>query len=454
MPNILKGPEYFARLGKHGHDLSRRVLFTSSTGQLLPVLYDYLSPGDRIRINSNLFTRTQPLQSCAFVRVTEHIYYFFVPMRLIDSYFENQYYGINDFSSSALISGSKSGSVPSSRGFGQYPFNRLFFSSQDARTCLLGGTTDNNPHLGSQFKLIQNTSENTKDEYPTVLVMNTNNIAGSYYDPYGVPKFFNALRLLSMLGYGSKSFTITENDGGSGFDLNLNPDLLFCYQRIFMDYFRQPDFQVMTPTVASKDYYSRGGTLNLASPSNTNADFRSIYNSAYDGLLTMRYHPIKKDFFTNIQPSPIFDPVNNPSGYEASVGSHPLGFLSSGLLSAYGINMQSNEFSLMSPANPGDIRYDSSTFNVTHTSKNSGILGTSEGITNQGGSIMSLTNLRTALAYEKMLTITQRAGKHIEDQQAAHFGIRLKIKWHYPVVSFFIVNSWLVAFTLQGINVK
>ena len=65
MPNILKSPKSRARLGRHGHDLSRRVLFTSSCGQLLPVLHDILSPGESVRINETLFTRTQPLKTAA-----------------------------------------------------------------------------------------------------------------------------------------------------------------------------------------------------------------------------------------------------------------------------------------------------------------------------------------------------------------------------------------------------
>ena len=51
MPSILKTPSHSAKLGRHGHDMSRRLLFTSSFGHLLPVMFDYLSPGDKIRIN-------------------------------------------------------------------------------------------------------------------------------------------------------------------------------------------------------------------------------------------------------------------------------------------------------------------------------------------------------------------------------------------------------------------
>ena len=111
MANIFQKPAHRAQLPKNGFDMSQRHPFTSSVGHLLPVYYDYLAPGEKIRISANLFTRTQPMKSTAMARITEHIEYFFVPFEQLFSLFGSVYYGIDDYNSSALVK-SKDLSMP------------------------------------------------------------------------------------------------------------------------------------------------------------------------------------------------------------------------------------------------------------------------------------------------------------------------------------------------------
>jgi hypothetical protein len=44
---------------RSGFDLSRRICFTSKAGELLPVYYKLVYPGDKFQIRHQLFTRTQ-----------------------------------------------------------------------------------------------------------------------------------------------------------------------------------------------------------------------------------------------------------------------------------------------------------------------------------------------------------------------------------------------------------
>ena len=378
------------------------MLFTSSCGQLLPVLTDYLSKNDAIKILSNLFTRTQPLQSCAFVRMTEHIYYFFVPMKLIDPYFEQQFFGVQDIVNSNDVI-TDSDSSPSFASVYALPNRRPCFSNIALHDNLFPKRTN--------FEYVENTSDLTKGKYPSVWQITKVASAGSMFDQYGVPKFFNAVRLLSMLGYGSQSFmarneSATPETGSEGIAINMNPDLLFCYQRIFMDYFRDTTFQSMNAIICNKGWWYKHSL-------DVSMDFKDLYSARYDGLLTLRYHPLKKDFFTNLENNPLFD-IQGINGYAASVTNPVLGDQASALLSAYGVNMQDLGLYSLVPTSPmpaPNVTLDNTHDNVYFNSN----IGSDFAATH-------LSTIRLAYAYERMLAITQRAGRHIEDQYSAHFG--------------------------------
>lgn len=68
-------------------DQSHRSLFTAKCGELLPVYFNILNPGDEIKIDASSFTRTQPLQQAAFTRLRENIQFFAVPYSTIWRYF-------------------------------------------------------------------------------------------------------------------------------------------------------------------------------------------------------------------------------------------------------------------------------------------------------------------------------------------------------------------------------
>ena len=80
MGNVFKAPEHRAQIGYNGFDMSQYRKFTSSVGQLLPVYYDLLNPGDKINSRSFIFSRTETLSKAAMVSLDEHLDWFFVPM--------------------------------------------------------------------------------------------------------------------------------------------------------------------------------------------------------------------------------------------------------------------------------------------------------------------------------------------------------------------------------------
>lgn len=76
MASINKRPSMGINKSRNSFDMSQRQCFTSAPGQCLPVYYDLLNPGDTVKIDSALLTRTLTLSSNPMTRVSEHIDYF------------------------------------------------------------------------------------------------------------------------------------------------------------------------------------------------------------------------------------------------------------------------------------------------------------------------------------------------------------------------------------------
>ena len=408
MSSILKKPSYKARLPHYGHDLSRRVLFTSSVGHIIPVMFDYLDGGDTAYIKANLFTRTQPLKTPAFVRCTEHIYYFFVPISQIDSYHGQAKYGINDFVNSndvqfTINAGSNpTFSVPIVRPTIAYGdlFQQFFGSSAAYGAEVFYATTFDSSNPSSR-SIIRSFSTDP------------------LLDRFGVPAAWNAIRLMDMLGYSSRwiqnAYGPTKNNPILA-TLGFNPNLLACYQKIWYDYFRLSSWESSAPYVYNLNQYIKVGSfadaLKLIGTASTGSDGRE---SPSGSLFTLRYHPLKKDYFTSIEPSPLMDLSNDVSyntgiGYPSATGSQVnLKSIGSLFLSAYGIDLQGSN-DLDSRSENGVHVLDSSVF--------------SDSVTAVGFS-NTVQSLRLAYAYDRLLSITQRAGKHYDDQVRAHLGVSI-----------------------------
>lgn len=394
MANILKKPKHRARLPRQGHDLSRRINFTSSCGHLLPVFHDFLIAGDRVKINDYLFTRTQPLKTCAFVRCYEYIDYFFVPMQQIDAYFGNAFYGIDDFMDSNMVDGIS--------GTSGRPYHAPSYG--------LPKYTYSEWALNLLFPMIytQDLYQYIKGPYMSLVVNDENGIASpsnSFLDDYGIPVCWNELRLAHHLRHGNQ----IANYNGTNFtcgSLNMSTRLHAVYQKIFYDYYRLTDWTANNPFAFSLNSAIKEGSYDASSIERGQRHVRSLF--------TLHYHPLKRDFFTNIQPSPLFDPDNVNAYPAADLSTSAYSSVNSYLQSAYGIVFQGfaedNQFSVNERVNPLLNDY---------------FHGGAYGYDMEADPAMTTQKMRLMFAYERMLAITQRAGKHYEDQVSAHLGVNV-----------------------------
>ena len=104
MADIKKNPTHNANLSKNGFDMSMIRKFTSSVGQLLPVYYDFLNPGDKVNFSTEIFSRTKPIKAPAMMQITETVDWYFVPITQIYQFFGEMFYGVSDVKTDLLNS--------------------------------------------------------------------------------------------------------------------------------------------------------------------------------------------------------------------------------------------------------------------------------------------------------------------------------------------------------------
>lgn len=340
MKTILSKPNYTAQLGLNGTDLSHMVRFSSPVGALIPVMADELYPNDHIKISVPRLETLSILkmQSGSFARATVHLDIFFVPFSQLFCGFDSFIYGVQDFKSTFMIS-----DVPDG---------------------------DPSPYSG---------------RLPGIRCANLQEVLWSWEndsaakDLMGEKKINNAYRLMQALGYGVPSIGTTPTWVGI-----INPFRLCAYQKIYSDYYRLTDWEENDVFSYNVDRF-----IAYADGSSQGPD---IPNSCIEKMLTMRYRPWSKDYFTNIFPEPLFGPesINAVGTFDTSAIKQ--------FLSVNGREL------MITDANGDETTPYSQALNA-------------------GNGLFSAPDVRTAFAVQKLLEKTRRAPKHYDKQTAAHFGI-------------------------------
>lgn len=177
-----------ANLQRNAFDLSFTSKFTASVGMLLPCFCKEVNPNEHFRINPEMFLRTVPLNSAAYVRLKQYCEFYFVPTRLLWRSFPQFIAGTSNQFSTAISDGSKFSSVPT------WDFNILLK--------LL--TTSGNDTCGYPFK-------------------------------------HGAVRLLDLLGYGvnvSNVDSLIAANNAKPFAFKVSPFRMLAYQKIYSDFYR------------------------------------------------------------------------------------------------------------------------------------------------------------------------------------------------------------------------
>lgn len=234
---------------RNAFDLSHNDVFSCAPGMLLPISCTEVLPNEHYEINPQIFLRTMPLNSAAFVRMRQHVEFFFIPMRVLCRQF-NQF-----------VVGTK------------YPISSL--SQLNEFDVAL-------PSISlAEIRKWYLASENTPDGQ-------------------SIPLKYGAQRLLDLLGYGFSSARAVTADNYPDIYTSLDttqdsPKVslfrLAAYQKIYQDYYRNPYWESVNTSAFNLD--------DAFGVSLTAQGYRTRLNEIFQ----VRYRNWSKDYFTSVQPT-------------------------------------------------------------------------------------------------------------------------------------------------------
>lgn len=257
MANIMSLKSIRNKPSRNGFDLSFKKNFTAKAGELLPVMVKEVLPGDTFKINLKAFTRTQPVNTAAFARIREYYDFFFVPYDLLWNK-----------SNAALTQ--------------MYDNPQHAVSIDPTKNFVLSGEM---PYMTS----------NAIGSY--INALSTAGALVNYKSNYfGYDRSKASVKLLEYLGYGNYESFLTKDWASAPLMANLNHNIfgLLAYQKIYSDFYRDGQWERVSPSTFNVDYLD-GSSMNLDNTYST--EFYQNYN-----FFDLRYCNWQKDLFHGVLP--------------------------------------------------------------------------------------------------------------------------------------------------------
>ena len=356
MANIMSLKSLRNKTSRNGFDLSSKRNFTAKAGELLPVKIWEVLPGDTFRIDLKAFTRTQPLNTAAFARMREYYDFYFVPYDLLWNKANTVLTQMYDNPQHAL----DSSPLKVVKLDGSMPFTDLSSISLYLNSLAPDSVTVTN-----------------KDNY------------------FGYNRALCSAKLMESLGYGhlyyyagSSNNTILKRPLRQNLYVSLFN--LLAYQKIYADYYRDSQWERVSPSCFNVDYLPSGTGSTGMKLSFNYSDFYENYS-----MFDLRYCNWQKDLFHGVVPNQQYGDVAS-----ISMGS-PVTLL------GYSV---SNTSSLSSSAR-------STSITVAGTSS---VPASSVLMTNSSFSILAL---RQAEFLQKWKEITQSGNKDYKEQVEKHWNV-------------------------------
>lgn len=379
---------------RSGFDLSNRVCFTSKAGELLPVFWDIVYPGDSFKIKTQLFTRTQPLNTAAYTRIREYLDFYFVPLRLINKNLPTALVQMQD--NPVQATGLSTNKVVTT----DIPWTSISSSSSYSSFAGLADLRSSSSFVAKNLLDFDSITQSAK------LLM---------YLRYGNFVSSTVSDEQKSLGL-SPSLDLRSSETISTGYTSMHILPLAAYQKVYADFFRFAQWEKNQPYTYNFDWYSGGNVLASLSSRNLAEKYYSD-----DNLFTLRYANWPKDMFMGIMPDSQLGDVSivDASGSE---GVFPVGLVDvndgtfrAGLLAHSGSNPSDHSVLEMQTSS---ILSANTTYGV-YAQRAAGL-----------ASSFTILQLRMAEAVQKYREVSQFADQDARGQIMAHFGVSLS-----PVLS-------------------
>lgn len=365
MKSIFKKPRLKAQTSsRNAFDLSSGRVFSAPFGALLPCFVKRVNPDDFVELSVENQIICEPLVKPAFMRLKEHIDYYFVPYSQLWMPFENFVLGQDSYFS-ASVADAQNKSIPAAVPY----FNGYYI----------------------------------KDVFGEL---------SKQYDIHAYNKEYNALRLLDLLKYGNYYASMSNTDSQVGSMGNMNFFALLAYQKIYYDFYRNPLYEANDVEAYNIDDLMGGlyGPVAGASFTPTSRDYK---------FFEMHYRWNKKDYFMDVRPyilpsaseigyTGLQTQISFSNPYFAVPGSNPV--------------EQSNSNSNAKPTQ------EVKNYNTPNNDGSRGdfispaMFGKTSALSaNQGR--LSVQGIRLAFAFDRLLRRQREAGAVFDKQMLAQFGI-------------------------------
>ena len=255
--NIMSLVKARNKVSRSGNDLSKRIAFSTKPGELHPIWWRNVLPGDHWEIDLNSFMRTAPVATASQGRLRYYYDFFFVPMDQLWQFFPTAITQMND---------------------NKQHSNGLLKSQ--------------NPNLDGNLP-----SFTTSD-----FVAYLGALEKSAYDKnmFGFKRSMLSKRLWDYLSCNMYSRANVPSPIPS-IPLSLLP--WAAYQKIYADYFRYTQWETVNPATFNFNYMKGNGDTEFA-------DYRSTYTSndylRNETIFDMRYCNYQKDLFHGLLPTSQF----------------------------------------------------------------------------------------------------------------------------------------------------
>lgn len=436
-------------------DLSRRNLFTSKIGELLPVFCEEVIPGDDFKVNMQHFSRSMPVQTAAFTRLRENIQFFFVPYTSLYYRFRECMQNMTKGQNGQNISRSASSPLDNKDLTTELPY-LLMRDIYQYLAVLLNYSDDNDKNISDDARF------NQED----------------------VLRISDSAKLLMSLGYGnftelSKITAVKNSDGTYSLQLNgktlgtsdlqtlyndivnyanqqktaVSPFRLLAYHRIANDYYRYMQWQPWRSYSCNVDYLN-GTTANIFGSAPTdNTQRLAWYKSligAFRNIFDMEYSNLPLDYFNGAIPNQQFGDesvvsLNGSTGSSVSV-LQSIDFTKGSAITDPSLTLTDVDLTVNK-----DMTTGSHPLTLETGNSNYGHIGTSDGasVTSLHGSVdgsiitdvlksatphsvsvpqgssaeLSIIALRKATALQRYKEIQNCHDADFVDQIKAHFGV-------------------------------
>lgn len=377
MSKLNKMPDYQAKLPRYMHDVSRTISFTSSSGHLLPVWYDLCSPGEKYQLKTSLFMRSRNISTAAMASAKVNVDYFFVPLTMVYTPFQQLFYEVDD----------------------RYSSN--FYDSTGATAA--GGALPNG----------------------NLPLFNFNN----YYLGQGIPEFrenefecqgMQWYRLLWHLGYNPNCifYGLPEHDidaVASCYSPNVFPLTALVYQAIYYNYYRLEDYESNDPRMFNFDRYY---TSPLVSST-----------TMFENLFRLHYRPRPKDYFTSLKVNPISGTKSLFAKFVQNDGdgqgiNDPLRILAMNNSYLYG-GAAHDSFDNPTVPEVGAYPKNKGAQPTDNDNNYHPDINFISNYKDAQADTTSTSQIRQLFAVEKLARITGRSQKNYDSQTLAHFGVHV-----------------------------